>query len=151
MDRTRGDLISGNKIEDVASTFAGALPHFYARGILVYESREAVVQGNNVRGVDGIGCLVQNVALDRMLAQHVIENNVFRALSTNTKAVHSVYIFDCMAVVRNNTAWYPSSGGITNTFVCNLNGSAVIKPGFAWSADVSGSAAFQESNLLISY
>jgi len=150
VDRTTGDLVSGNKIEEVASTFAGALPHFYSRGILVFESKEAHVIGNRVRDVDGIGCFVQNNSLDPLDTQHVIQSNNFRVLPTNLKAVYAVYLFQCTAVVQGNTSFAPSAGPQTGTFVANVN-AAWVKPGFAWTADVTGSAAFLESNQLILY
>jgi Right handed beta helix region len=149
-DRSTGDNIFGNTIDTVYSSFNGAGKETYARGILVYDSKNTFVHGNNISDVDGTGCFVMSAILNNMDIQAVIQNNVFKAAASNTKAVYAVYVFDSRAVVRNNISWAPVGGAILQSFYVNNNAPATVYPGFEWTAEVS-SQTFMESNLELTY
>lgn len=150
-DKTVGDIIEGNIVRDVASSEAGVEPHVYARGVMVYDAKRANVSANQIFETDGIGCYVQCINLSNMDAQAVVQGNNFRVEAAQTKAKYAVYVFDARAVVRNNVAWEPTGGVITQKYETNINLPAVVYPGFAWTADVTGNNLFTESNLRLEY
>jgi hypothetical protein len=150
-DKTFGDIMEGNHVYGVASTFAGANAHQYARGLLVYEARLASVRNNKAFETDGIGCYVHTDAAGAANAMHTIEGNDFYVSAASTKATHAMLVFNSRAVIRNNTAWEPVSGIALQKYECNINLPQTLDIGFAWTAPISGNVLFDESNLRLTY
>lgn len=150
-DQSIGDIVCGNKIEGVTSDFAGASSWAYARGIIVYRAKECMVSNNTFKGVDGVGVFMQPAGLLNTEIDAIIQNNVFRVSENETKAVHAVMAQGTSAVVRNNVSYEPVSQIAQGKFSTQFISPAVVKPGFAWTADVSTDTIFDESNLVITY
>lgn len=150
-DKTVGDLIRGNLIEGVTSDFAGASAEFYTRGILAYDGQSTTIDGNKVRNVDGTSCYLLTAAATNMNAHHIVRNNDFRVTAAETKARYAVYVFNSRAVVRNNEAWEPTGGTVTQKYEVNNAAPATVYTGADWSTEAQLNQLFTDTNLRLTY
>jgi hypothetical protein len=150
-DQSVGDIVEGNRIENVSSDFTGAGNWGYARGIIVYRAKYAKISNNLFQSVNGTGIFLQPAGLSNTAIQAVIEGNTFRVNDADTRALYAVLAQGTAAVIRNNVAYEPVSGLAQAKFATQFISPAVVKPGFAYSADISTDTTFTDSNLVIQY
>jgi hypothetical protein len=142
-------LLLANLIERVYSDISGVDQHYYARGVLLQRTRNALVCNNRFQSINGCGILAQQAGVPVEEGQCVIEGNVFRVLNSDPKALYAVRVEGLRGVVRNNTSWEPATLIAQGKFSVASNGGAHIHTGVAGNYVTDGN--FTDSNLVLSY
>ena len=151
VDQSVNDLVVGNKIIGISSTYTGPNPPWgFARGIIIYRGTRASVKSNSLIDVDGVGVFVQPAHLAPASIMAMVENNDFYISPGMTKAGYAVMVQSARAVVRNNTAWAPAGGPGSQYFYFQFNNSTTVNHGDQGEI-ISTDGEFDDSNLKLFY